>query len=164
VFRGQRGEEVESPEFFEMVGRDDLAASYWRRHMVMTGSYVVAVAGFATAAILTIENQSPITECQAEQGDEGQICLQKKKRTVVPIVVALAAGLVGVGVGTYLYRHPQPIDEDDARSLADAYNQRLRGALRLGAARSDPGPRLRDVALVPYVDRSDAGLVLGGRF
>jgi hypothetical protein len=165
VFRGQRGEEVATPEFFEIVGRDDLAISYRRRHAVMVGSYVVAAAGFATAAILTIENQSPLTECQTVQGDEGEICLEKKHRTVAPIVVALAAGLAGVAVGTYLYRHPQPIDEDDARALADAYNQRLRGALGLRTAdRSTLRPRLRDVALVPYLGRSDAGLVLGGRF
>ncbi len=165
VFRGQRGEQVDTPEFFELVGRDDLATSYRHRHLVMAGSFAVAVAGFATAAILTIENQSPLTECQTVQGDQGQVCLEKKHRTVAPIVVALAAGLAGVAVGTYLYRHPQPIDEDDARALADAYNQRLRGALGIRtAARSTPGPRLRDVALVPYAGRSDAGLALGGRF
>lgn len=165
VFRGQRGEEVDPPEFFGLVGRDDLATSYRHRQLVMTGSFAVAVAGFATAAALTIENQSPLTECQTVQGDQGEVCLQKKQRTVMPIVVALVAGVAGVAVGTYLYRHPQPIDEDDARALADAYNQRLRGALGLRtAARSTPGPRLRDVALVPYAGRSDAGLALGGRF
>lgn len=162
VFRGGRGEEVEAPEFFQMVGRDDLATSYRRRHLVMVGSYAVAVAGFATAAILTIESQSPLTECQTVQGEQGQVCLDRKHRTLAPIVVALAAGLTGIAVGTYLVRHPQPIDEDDARALADGYNQRLRGALGLRAAAKPP--RLRDVALVPYAGRTDAGLALGGRF
>lgn len=162
VFRGERGEEVEAPEFFQMVGRDDLATSYRRRHLVMLGSYAFAVAGFATAAILTIEDQSPLTDCQAVQGDAGQVCIDRHRRTVAPTVVALAAGLAGVAVGTYLYRHPQPIDEDDARALADGYNQRLRGALGLRTAARPP--RLRDVALVPYADRTDAGLALGGRF
>ena len=162
VFRGGRGEELDTPEFFQMVGRDDLATSYRRRHLVMIGSYAFAVTGFATAAILTIENQSPLTECQAVQGDQGQVCLDQHHRTVAPIVVALVAGLAGVAVGTYLYRHPQPIDEDDARALADGYNQRLRGALGLRAAARPP--RLRDVALAPYAGRTDAGLALGGRF
>jgi hypothetical protein len=162
VFRGERGEEVETPEFFQMVGRDDLATSYRRRYLVMLGSYAFAVAGFATAAILTIENESPLTDCQAVQGDAGQVCLDRHHRTVAPVVVALAAGLAGVAVGTYLVRHPQPIDEDDARALADGYNQRLRGALGLRTAARPP--RLRDVALVPYAGRTDAGLALGGRF
>lgn len=61
-----------------------------------------------------------------------------------------------------MVRHPQPIDEDGARTLADGYNQRLRGALGLRAAARPP--RLRDVALVPYAGRTDAGLALGGRF
>ncbi len=162
VFRGGRGEEVDTPEFFQLVGRDDLAISYRHRHTIMVGSFAVAVVGFATAAILTIESQSPLTECETVQGDAGEVCLQKKHRTVAPIVVALAGGLAGVAVGTYLYRHPQPIDEDDARALADGYNQRLRGALGLRTAARPP--RLRDVALVPYAGRTDAGLALGGRF
>jgi xanthosine utilization system XapX-like protein len=162
VFRGGRSEELDAPEFFQMVGRDDLATSYQRRHFVMIGGYAFAVAGFATAAILTIENQSPLTECQAVQGDQGQICLDRHHRTLAPTVVALVAGLAGIAVGTYVVRHPQPIDEDDARTLADGYNQRLRGALGLRAASSPP--RLRDVALVPYAGRTDAGLALGGRF
>ena len=162
VFRGGRGEEVDAPEFFQMVGRDDLATSYRRRHLVMIGSYGFAVAGFATAAILTIENESPLTECQAVQGDQGQVCLDRRHRTVAPVVVALVGGLAGIAVGTYLVRHPQPIDEDDARALADGYNLRLRGALRLRAAARPP--RLRDIALVPYAGRTDAGLALGGRF
>lgn len=77
-------------------------------------------------------------------------------------MVSLAAGLAGVAVGTYLYRHPQPIDEAGARALADGYNQRLRGALGLQAAARRP--RLRDVALAPYLGRTDAGLALGARF
>jgi xanthosine utilization system XapX-like protein len=162
VFRGGRGEELEAQEFFQMVGRDDLATSYQRRHYVMMGGFAIAVAGFATAAILTIEAQSPLTQCQTVQGDQGQVCLDQHHRTLAPAVVALVAGLAGIAVGTYVYRHPQPIDEDDARTLADGYNQRLRGALGLRAA-SRP-PRLRDVALVPYAGRTDAGLALGGRF
>jgi xanthosine utilization system XapX-like protein len=162
VFRGGRGEELDAPEFFQMVGRDDLATSYRRRHLVMIGGYAFAVAGFAAAAILTIEDQSPLTECQAVQGDQGQVCLDRRHRTVAPTVVALVAGLAGIAVGTYLVRHPQPIDEDDARTLADGYNQRLRGALGLRTA-AKPS-RLRDVALVPYAGRTDAGLALGGRF
>jgi hypothetical protein len=162
VFRGGRGEELDPPEFFQMVGRDDLAASYRRRHLVMVGSYSIAVAGFATAAILTIESESPLTECQTVQGDQGQVCIDQRHRSLAPVVVALAAGLAGIVVGTYLHRHPQPIDEDDARALADGYNQRLRGALGLRTAAKPP--RLRDVALVPYAGRTEAGLAMGGRF
>jgi hypothetical protein len=162
VFQGERGEQLDTPEFFQMVGRDDLATAYRRRHLVMIGGYAFAVAGFATAVILTVENQSPLTECQAVQGSQGQVCLDQNHRTVAPIVAALAAGLAGIAVGTYLYRHPQPIDEDDARALADGYNQRLRGALGLRTAARPP--RLRDVALVPYAGRTDAGLALSGRF
>jgi hypothetical protein len=64
-------------------------------------------------------------------------------------------------VGTYFSARPQPISEDDARALADAYNQRLRRRLGLPPA---PRPALRDVTLTPYVAAHDAGAVLGARF
>ena len=162
VFRGKLGEEVEAPEFFEMVGRDDLVAAYQRRRYVMIGGYAVAALSFATAAVLTIRSESPIASCTNVRGEAGQNCLDNNNRSLVPTVAALVVGVVGVGVGTYVHRHPQPIDEDDARVLADGYNQRLRGALGLRAAARPP--RLRDVALAPKLGRGDAGVVLGARF
>lgn len=162
VFRGAADEELDTPEFFAMVGRDDLAASFRHRHTAMVGSYVVAIAGFATAVALAIESRSPLTDCSAVQGPQGQTCIDRNQRTNTPAVVALVAGLAGLAVGTYLYRHPQPIDETDAKALADGYNQRLRGALGLQAAARRPRPR--EVAVAPFVGRSDAGLALGARF
>jgi len=75
---------------------------------------------------------------------------------------AIGLGSVAVGVGTFHYQHPQPIGEDDARALADAYNQRLRRRLGL-----PPAPRralLRDVTLTPYAAGRAAGAVVGARF
>jgi hypothetical protein len=56
----------------------------------------------------------------------------------------------------------QALDENDAKALADAYNQRLRGTLGLPVANRDPV--IHDLALSPSAIGSSRGLVLAGRF
>jgi hypothetical protein len=59
--------------------------------------------------------------------------------------------------------HPHPITENEAKSLADGYNQRLQRELGLPVAVREP--LLRDVKLTPFLARSDTGgLALSARF
>lgn len=66
-----------------------------------------------------------------------------------------------MAIGFYYYYHPHPISENDAKALADAYNQRLRRELGLPVVTR---PLLHDLKLTPFVARGDAGLTLGARF
>jgi hypothetical protein len=162
VFRGRRSQELESPEFYQLVGRDDLAAAYTRRHYLMYGAFITGGVAFATAAALTIINESDYEPCNMIDGPGGLTCVNQQHHSLAPALVALGVGLVAVGVGTYLYRSPQPIDEDDAKALADAYNKQLRGKLGLGAVAD--APRLRDVTVAPYAGSAGSGVAIAARF
>jgi hypothetical protein len=65
-------------------------------------------------------------------------------------------------IATYLLVRPQPIDEAEARSLADAYNRRLRH--RLGLPEVADRPRVHDVTIVPLVGERGAGVAITARF
>lgn len=67
-----------------------------------------------------------------------------------------------MAIGFYYYYHPPPISENDAKALAEAYNQRLRRELGLPVVTRRP--LLHDLKLTPFVARGDAGLTLGARF
>jgi hypothetical protein len=83
-----------------------------------------------------------------------------QNKNFTPSLVLAGASLVAILVGA---AHATPtVNVDEARNLADAYNQHLRGQLGLPTLASRPW--LRDVRLVPYVAHGDAGLVVGARF
>lgn len=162
AFRGRRAQELESPEFYQMVGRNDLATAYTRRRYLMFGAFITGGVAFGTAAALTIINESNYEPCNVNEGPGGLACVNQQHRSLAPVLIALGVGLVGVGVGTYLYRSPQPIDESDAKGLADAYNKLLRGKLGLDAVAD--GPRLRDVTVAPYAGGAASGVTVAARF
>lgn len=162
LYRGSRTQELEAPEFFQLMGRDDLVSSYRRRRYIMYGAFAVAAAAFGTAAVLALGNESDFDTCGAAPGPDGQNCVNEHNRSSAPMLIALGVGVAGVAVGTYYHRSPQPIDEDDAKALADAYNRQLRGRLGLTAAARPP--RLRDVTLAPYPRGAGGGLAVAGRF
>jgi hypothetical protein len=162
VFRGRRTQELESPEFYQMVGRDDLASAYTRRRYLMYGAFITGGVAFGTAAALTVINESDYEPCNMIEGPGGLTCVNQHHRSIAPVLIALGVGIVGVGVGTYLYRSPQPIDENDAKALADAYNRQLRG--KLGLAAVADRPRLRDVTIAPYAGGAASGVTVAARF
>jgi hypothetical protein len=81
---------------------------------------------------------------------------------VVGPLIAIGIGTIGLGVGVWYQFHPHPIDENAAKSLADAYNQGLRRQLGLPVA--SRRPLLRGVRLAPYVAAHQGGLGLSARF
>jgi hypothetical protein len=162
LYRGSRDQELGSPEFYQMVGRDDLAQAYQHRRYAMYGAYLTGGVAFGTAAVLTLINESHYEPCNMIEGEGGLVCVNQQHRSLAPVIIALAVGLVGVGVGTYYQRTPQPIDEGDAKALADAYNRELRG--KLGLTAEAHAPRLRDLAVAPYAGGSGAGVAVGARF
>jgi hypothetical protein len=63
----------------------------------------------------------------------------------------------------FYYYFPQPVSENEAKQLADGYNQRLRGQLGLPVV-SQRAPLIQQLAVAPFATGSGAGFSLTGRF
>jgi hypothetical protein len=152
VFRGDPGSPVEPSEFYRKVGRDDLARSYTRRRGLKIASY--ALGGIALAATFALWAFS-VHGSDSDRPDE-------QPDVLLPLLLAGGVSAAAITTGIYLERNPHPIDELDARQLADRYNQRLRWVLGLPPlARRTPE---RDIALTPFFAGRVGGLVLRARF
>jgi len=160
VFRGGLDEELDPPAFYRLVGRDDLARAYQRRQALMIGGLVVSGVAFGVAVAMHYRGDD-LESCTVQPNYFDQ-CAHTETHTQVPAIVAAGVGVVGGVVSTYFFRNPHPVDEDEAKTLADAYNQHLRGQLGLPVARSEP--LVRELALAPYVEGASRGFVLAGRF
>jgi len=171
IYRGDLDQELDPLEFYNDVGRPDLGESYTTRRHIMIGSFVTA--GLTTVlatyfAFQTIDSggqcDSTLPTVQFEACLDAQSKARDDRRStyVPPIIVASIGGTIALWVGLYLVFRPHPIDENEAKSLADGYNQRLRHDLGLPVVTRRP--LLRDLRLTPYVAASGAGLALGARF
>ncbi|HEY0478118.1 MAG TPA: hypothetical protein VGD37_11405 [Kofleriaceae bacterium] len=87
---------------------------------------------------------------------------RRERNRLIALSVTAGLSAIGVATGFWYLNHPQPIADNAAKDLADAYNQRQRR--RLGLPVVSRRPLLHDLRLTPYVARGDAGLVLGARF
>jgi hypothetical protein len=159
VFRGSAEQELDAPAFYHEIGRDDLADAYHRRHHLMLGGYIVAGAAFAISGVLAVR-KSDWSPCNGLQGDAFSRCADAHTLSLVPAIAVAGFGLIATGFASYYARNPQPIDEHDAKALADAYNQRLRRELGLPAALRRP--TVRDLVAAPYLTGRDLGLALAG--
>lgn len=168
VFQGDVDQVLEPEDFYTTLGRSDLAEAYHRRRTIMVGSLVVSGLAFAAATVAFIAAIPRHEDCQL--GPTFSMCVQDNAAlsekgfppSMAPALVLLGVAMVGIGVGGYYYARPHPVEENDAKSLADAYNQRLRRQLGLPVAMRRPV--FHDVKLVPYAGGHDGGLVLGARF
>ncbi|HMG54278.1 MAG TPA: hypothetical protein VK601_12365 [Kofleriaceae bacterium] len=161
VFRGGVDERLDAPEFYRMLGRDDLIAEYDHRRYLMYGGYAVGLLGFATALAFNL-GTIDFNSCNGLTGSAADKCATDQDHSLAPTIAALGVGVGGALFGTWYQRHPQPIDERDARAMADAYNRQLRN--QLGIPTLAGAPRLSDLKLVPYLGGRDAGIALGARF
>jgi hypothetical protein len=160
VFQGRPDDELEAPAFYQMLGRDDLADAYRLRHTLMLGGYVAGGLAFIAAGVLAVR-KSDFSACSSQLDPVAyQRCSDDHLNSPAPAVIALGVGLAASVFASYFYRNPQPIDEHDAKALADAYNQQLRRQLGLPVAARRP--IVRDLALAPYLSSRAAGLALAG--
>jgi hypothetical protein len=158
--RGELNQDLDPATFYRLVGREDLAWSYTRRHAAMVGGYVLSVATLALAGWLARDlDETP--PCDVEVTVDGHGNCTGVRRPA-PVLVMAGLGVTTLVISTYLALRPQPIDEAEARSLADAYNRRLRR--RLGLPDVAVRPRVRDVAVLPYVGERQAGIAIAARF
>ena len=162
VFRGRVDQELDALEFYQQIGRDDLAHAYQRRRALMIGGLVASGLAFITAAVLNVRNRPDLGSCNGLQGQAFDSCVDMHTTALSPMIIAAGSGMAAMAFSIYFYRNPHPIDENDAKALADAYNQQLRRELGLPVAIRRP--ILGDVTLRPYVAEHDAGLALAGRF
>lgn len=157
---------LDTEEFLATVGRPDLAQQYDRNRKTGTVIAAVSAAGLVTAGILLVSQLGGNQDCQAVFPSPAfSTCVDNNIKRAddanyAPGLVLAAASVVGILVGAAYAA--SPVNTDEAKNLADAYNQRLRRQLGLPTAASRPW--LRDVKLAPYVARGDAGLALGARF
>jgi hypothetical protein len=164
--QGDLDRELGTEDFLDTVGRPDLAEAYVRDRR--TGAVIagISAAGLVAGAVLIVSQIGGQKDCSSLfPSDAFSACVDANVRggsgaSFAPGIVLSLAGAVGILVGAgYAARS---VDTDQARTLADAYNQRLRRELGLPTLASRPV--LRDVKLTPYVARGDAGLTLGARF
>lgn len=143
-YRGELDEDLAPVDFYHLVGRDDLARELDHRRNVAIGMYVVGGIGFAAFIAGGAD--------AVGHGLEGPKALD---------LVAMGGGVLVGGVGVLLgvyYQRTQPISEAEAKTLADDFNQHLRGTLGLPTA--ERAPILQDV----HLGLAGPGLALSGRF
>jgi hypothetical protein len=164
AYQGELDQELEPEAFYAEIGRPDLAESYRARRHLMIGGFVVSAlavtAGFAVMLSVgpdhcEIGSASFVTCFQNHENDFHDALIEG--------AVIAGAGIVVWGVGLYLWAHPHPIDENEAKGLADEYNQNLRRQLGMRTATRDR-PWLRDITWTPYGTGHQAGLTFNARF
>jgi len=159
VHQGDLDQELEPVAFYSLVGRPDLGEAYASRRKVMIGGYVVGTAAMVGGLVLGFALRK---DCTKEP--DFSMCIDDQlQTTATTIIVSASVGTIGLLVALWSAYHLHPITENEAKSLADVYNQRLRRELGLPVVRRQP--LLRDLTLTPFVARSDAGgLALSARF
>ena len=164
AYQGDIDHELEPEEFYATVGRPDLADRYRSRHHIMIGSFIAGSVIATAGAVVLLE--APHRTCS--YGDPTyDTCLKDRHRELHNILietsVVLGVSAIVCSVGLYLYVSPHPIDEDEAKSLGNEYNQRLRKELGLPTL-TQRRPRLQDVRWTPYVTDRQVGGALSARF
>jgi hypothetical protein len=155
VFQGDPGQVLSTEEFYRMLGRDDLVSESSSRHAWMVAGCTTAGLGLLTAAVLGVAS--------LDQRCNSPGCSGSQQDVLVPLLVSLGVSVTGIAIALHFEGNPQPLDEANAKALADAYNQRLREKLGL-PPRVTHRARIRDVTLTPYVAAGDGGVVLRARF
>ncbi|MBS1122575.1 MAG: hypothetical protein H6Q90_4803 [Deltaproteobacteria bacterium] len=103
---------LERTDFYRLVGRDDLAKRYQRRHTLAIGGLVVGAAGALAGGFLLTGSAG-----SSGYGTAG--------------AVIATGGLISLGIGTYFMLRTDPVSREEARELAADYNTDLRDRLRV---------------------------------
>ncbi len=150
IVQGKYKRKVEQGEFFDLVGRDDLAGAYRSKTRLRNGLWLGAL-GFVVASVAVPATLIAIDRDNLSTG----------------VTLGLIGMPVGIGLGfAGILVSNRPVAPDhELREMADGYNQRLRNELGLEPQAPTPGTiPVREVRFAPYVTGSGAGLALGGRF
>ena len=149
---------VDGAEFYDAVGRADLAASVRRRR---SGGVTALVVGgiLVNAAFLY-----PLLNSCDGSFDEVDSCFESRWLTALGVA---AAGFAVGGVGLYHVIRRDPLDPPERVGLAREYNGRLRRELGLPqeVGQIDRADRaFVSLGLAPFVGENGGGMSLVGRF
>ena len=166
AYKGEPKQQMDPRRFYREVGRPDLAEAYSRRKGMAIGSFVGAglsfVAAYVSLFVALESSHEAQSKCFDLPFDQTTDCLDRQGGLdpTLPLVF-VGVGAAGVVTGIYYAFHRHPIDEPEARALADDYNRRLRGMPGAPAAQRS---LLHDVRWTPYVTGRAAGIGLAARF
>jgi hypothetical protein len=160
-YEGKYKKPIEGAEFYEKVGRPDLASSYrtrtgWRWGLMIAG-YGAVLGGMTYGLAVGLS-------C-SKKGEYG-ICEERNYSAVYIGLAIMGAGSI-VGFIGQLFINPHPVSAPEARELADKRNQRLREELGITENRRASGSRASPagvISLSPYVAPGGGGLLLGVSF
>jgi len=166
---------LDPDQFYEMVGRQDLADSYrFGEHLrtgLLVGSVVVWLGGGALG-VAQMASGSNASQC-AGMMVGADACMQQADQDQSNHIrdgVLLEVGAAVVGSGLLvagLVYDPNPAPASQMRQLADEYNTRLRA--RLGLPEDDDRmgtvmKLLESMQLTPYANPTGGGLSVRGGF
>ncbi|MGC4113297.1 MAG: hypothetical protein QM765_01190 [Myxococcales bacterium] len=121
--RGSYGQtRLAGAEFYELVGRQDLASGYRARKAGKVAATVLGITGVASGAItMAVVGFDTIGDDWSPPSQS-----QKDQRTTALVAggVTAGAGVLLIVVGALIPEHT--IDGQEARGLVDKYNQKLR--------------------------------------
>lgn len=159
---------LDDEEFYRMVERPDLVSRYQKRQWVRSGLMVVGGLAFVGASATAIGILVGSRPCVS--GGDGMGCLAEGlERLGNSSRIALVGGSVGLWLFlTGVLMNPQPIEPREARSLAGAFNKKLRARLGLDQADSASGRAGRQTFPTLSVDffagHGGGGVLLGAHF
>lgn len=151
IVQGKYRRKLEPGEFFDLVGRKDLAGTWRSRRSLRNGLWIGAASVIAASALVPLA-----------------LVASDTKNVSTAVTVALIGMPVGIGLafGGILVNNRPIVPDHELREMADVYNQQLRKDLGL-EPKQTPAPGtlpVREVRFAPYLTGSGAGLALGGRF
>jgi hypothetical protein len=182
AFQGESDHELDPVTFYTEVGHPELGKIYAQN--ISNRNTGLLVGGIATAASLVAfgigfysavsdNNAAPkcdvtmsfdaFSACVAAGQHQQDKASQDFRNAAIPGALLLLGGAISFTVAAYYAHTAQPISEDEAMSLADAYNHGLRHNLGLPTAGREP--LIRSLRLSPFsATGNDGGLALGGTF
>ncbi len=120
-------------EFYEVIGREDLASAYRarniRRGVFMFSGMALMIGG----GLWVFTAPSPDVHSSFDEFSRRMSAQDDAARTGAIIA---AGGLLVFGVGAFT--NPHPVDVAEMRRLADEYNERMRNTLGLSAESGGP--------------------------
>ncbi|MFP2904641.1 hypothetical protein ACLESD_06200 [Pyxidicoccus sp. 3LFB2] len=151
IVQGKYKRKLEAGEFFDLVGRKDLAGAWQSRMRLRNGLWIGGGSVMAASVLVPVA-----------------LALSDTENLSTAVTVGLIGMPVGLGLafaGIIINNRPL-VPDHELREMADGYNQQLRNELGLERPQA-PAPSsipVREVRFAPYITGSGAGLALGGRF
>jgi hypothetical protein len=168
AYQGDMHRKLEPREFYELVGRADLADAYDRRTAIAWGGLIGGGVVAMTGGLLWAKNLNPSNDCDPLASDYMQ-CSDRADANAAPVRTAgmamFAVGSVGALVGIYYIYHRHPVSDSERYELAASHNAELRAQYGLPTARLHrPRTTDRSFVIAPYASSDAGGFAIAGRF